>query len=366
MLRAPHSFRSFSHSKGGALSDGRLGQVVLSTPPCNLFQRRASGAYNPLIKRNKSPYMDFETLFPKKPIPAPTVVSAFTMAKQVKIEKLLTGASQRTWQGRVIRQLSIMKVQHAGRNDTGQITTKHLSGGTIKRLRFIDFKRARKDIFATVLRIEHDPSRSAHIALIQYEDGVLSYILAPITMRAGDKVIASERANITPGNCLPLKSIPVGSVIHNIEMRPGAGGQMIRAAGTHATILSKDADFATIKLKSTEIRKFPLACWATIGQLSNTMRAKRSLAKAGRNIWRGRRPHVRGNAMNPSDHPHGGGTHAKNSKRPPVSMWGIHRQGYKTRSKHKPRDMIVRRHLCKREAIKYGQERPNINVRTGR
>mmetsp|Transcript_63609 Transcript_63609/g.186047 ORF Transcript_63609/g.186047 Transcript_63609/m.186047 type:complete len:361 (-) Transcript_63609:75-1157(-) len=319
-----------------------------------LLPRRWAGCYSRIIKRNRVPFVDFETGFPKGPAPVQSVVGAFTLAKQQKLERLLEGTPQTTFKGRVIPRLSCWKVKHSGRNDVGRICTRHRGGGTRQRLRFVDFKRGRKDIPATILRIEYSPDRTAHVALVQYEDGVLSYILAPLTLRPGDQVIASETANIIPGNCLPLRSIPVGSIVHNIELRPGAGGQFIRAAGTFATVITKDNEYATIKLRSTEIRKFPLDCWASIGQLGNLERFMRFKGKAGVNRWLGRRPSVRGNAMNPSDHPHGGGTSAKHTKRPPVSPWGILRTGFKTRSPKKPLGLIVRRNLPGKVQKKYG------------
>jgi len=320
-----------------------------------LIARRWSGCYSRIIKRNRVPFVDFETGFPKAAPKPPTVQGAFTLAKQQKLERLLSATPQTTFKGRVIPKLSVWKVKHSGRNNWGKMTTRHRGGGTRQRLRFVDFKRGRKDIPATVLRIEYSPDRTAHVALLQYEDGVLSYILAPLILRPGDQVIASETANIIPGNCLPLRSIPVGSIIHNIELRPGAGGQFIRAAGTYAVVITKDKEHATIKLRSTEIRKFPLDCWASIGQLSNLDRFMQIRGKAGVNVWLGFRPSVRGNAMNPSEHPHGGGTSAKHTKRPPVSPWGILTKcGYKTRSPRKPLGLIVRRALPTKKQKKYG------------
>lgn len=322
-----------------------------------LIARRWAGCYSPIIKRNRVPFVDFETGFPKQTPAPPTVLAAFTLAKQQKLERLLEGTPQETFRGRVIPKLSTHRIKHSGRNNVGRLCTRHRGGGTRQRLRFVDFKRGRKDVPATVLRIEYSPDRTSHVALIQYEDGVLSYILAPLTIRPGDAVIASESANIIPGNCLPLRSIPVGSIIHNIEIRPGAGGQFIRAAGTYATVISKEAGYATIKLRSTEIRKFPVDCWATIGQLSNLEKFMRVKGKAGVNRWLGRRPSVRGNAMNPSDHPHGGGTSAKHTKWPPVTPWGIYCKGYKTRSPKKPLGLIVRRNLPGKVQKKYGLAR---------
>lgn len=320
----------------------------------SFLARRWSGSYSPIIKRNRVPFVDFETGYPKKDTGMKSVISAFTLAKQQKLDRLLEATPQVTFRGRVVPQLSIFRVRHAGRNNVGRVTTRHRMGGTCQRLRFVDFKRGRKDVPATVLRIEYSPDRTAHVALIQYEDGVLSYILAPLTLRPGDEVIASENANIIPGNCLPLKSIPIGSIVHNIELRPGAGGQFIRAAGTFATIITKDKEHATIKLRSTELRKFPLDCWASIGQLSHLERFMRSKQKAGKNRWLGWRPSVRGNAQNPSTHPHGGGTSANHTKRCPVSPWGIQRTGYKTRSPHKPLGLIVRRALPGKMQKKFG------------
>jgi ribosomal protein L2 len=209
-------------------------------------------------------------------------------------------------------------------------------------------------VSATVLRIEHAPDRSARVALVQYEDGVLSYILAPLLLRPGDVVLASENAPIAPGNCLPFRKIPIGSIVHNVEIRPGAGGQMIRAAGTYATILNKDEQYATLKLASTEIRKFQLDCWATIGQLSNQYRWYRVLGFSRRSLWLGRRPEVRGNAMQPSEHPHGGGTSSKHTKMPPRTKWGIPAWGFKTRDRKKPLGLIVTRRLGFRLQKKYG------------
>lgn len=320
--------------------------------------RRWAGCYSRLIKRNRVPFVDFETGFPKAEPTTPSVLGAFTLAKQQKLERLLEATPQETFKGRVIPKLSCNRVKHGGRNDSGRITTRHRGGGTKQRLRFVDFKRGRKDIPATVLRIEYSPDRTSHVALLQYEDGVLSYILAPLTLRPGDQVIASETANIVPGNCMPLRNIPVGSIVHNMELRPGAGGQFIRAAGTYATVITKDKEHATVKLRSSEIRKFPLDCWASIGQLSNLERFMRNKEKAGVNRWLGRRPSTRGNAMGPWDHPHGGGTSAKHTKRPPVSPWGILScAGFKTRSPLKPLGLIVRRKLPGKLQKKYGSAR---------
>ena|ERR1719284_361776 len=345
---------SFFRNPSSALVKSSSFLQGIVPPSSAVGSRRWAGNYSRMIKRNRVPFVDFETGFPKKAPEQASVLGAFTIAKQQKLEKLLEATPQTTFRGRVIPALSCHRVKHGGRNDTGRITIRHRGGGTRQRLRFVDMKRGRKDVPATVLRIEYSPDRTAHVALVQYEDGVLSYILAPLTVRPGDQVIASETANIIPGNSLPLRSIPVGSIVHGIELRPGAGAQFIRAAGTFATILSKDDEYATIKLRSTEIRKFPLDCWACIGQLSNLERFMRIKGKAGVNRWLGWRPSVRGNAQNPSDHPHGGGTSAKHTKRPPVSPWGILTNGFKTRSTRKPLGLIVRRNLPGKIQKKYG------------
>eukprot|EP00920_Eleutheroschizon_duboscqi_P019313 GHVT01045823.1.p1 GENE.GHVT01045823.1~~GHVT01045823.1.p1 ORF type:complete len:276 (-),score=49.18 GHVT01045823.1:1665-2492(-) len=258
--------------------------------------------------------------------------------------KLLEDSPQHLFQGSPVKELTTRRLQHSGRNCTGRITVRHRGGGHRQRLRFVDFKRARKDIFATVLRIEYDPCRTARLALLQYDDGVLSYILAAAAVRPGDRLLASENANIQPGNCLPFSRIPLGSIVHNVELRPGAGGAFARAAGAHATVVSKDNSFATLRLQSTEVRRFPLDCWATIGQLSNLGHGSRILGKAGVSRHLGRRPEVRGTCKNPVKHPHGGGSSKKHTKRNPVSLWGINIK-MATRDRKKPLGMVVRRRL---------------------
>eukprot|EP00389_Voromonas_pontica_P004096 GDKH01006082.1.p1 GENE.GDKH01006082.1~~GDKH01006082.1.p1 ORF type:complete len:359 (+),score=29.80 GDKH01006082.1:181-1257(+) len=306
--------------------------------------RGFSSLYSPLRKRNVPAYIDFETHFPKKELTPPTIRGAFTMAKQKKMLQLISD-TQTKFRGRVVKPLTALHIKHAGRSKAGEIRIRHRHGGTRQLLRFIDFKRARRDIFATVLRIEHDPTRTAYSALIQYEDGVLSYIIAPHAMRPGDRVLASANASIAPGNCLPLRALPIGTLVHNVELRPGAGGEIARAAGTYATILSKDTEYAVVRLLSTEIRKFSLDCWATVGQVSNPEHCNRRLGKAGANFWRGFRPSVRGNAMVPSRHPHGGGTSAKHNKMNPRTIWGVQQFGISMRYKHKPKDHLVRMRL---------------------
>ena len=304
--------------------------------------------------------MDFETgapknLFKLESVPALQSASSqvYSVSKQAQVIKDL-GVPVRIFKGRVIPQLSVPRVSHSGRNSTGTITTRHQGGGNKTRLRLIDYKRGRKDIPATVLRIEYCPNRTSFVALIQYEDGVLSYIVAPLALRPGDTVIASETAPIKAGNCLPLRSIPVGSIIHNIELRPGAGGQLQRAAGVFGTIVNLDEQHATIRLKSTELRKFDKNCWATIGQVSNTELYFKNRLKAGVTRWLGIRPQVAGTAQTPTTHPHGGGTGARHTKRPPVSPWGVHRSGMRTRAPKKPLGLITERKLSFKLQKKFG------------
>ncbi|KAF4665867.1 54S ribosomal protein L2 mitochondrial [Perkinsus olseni] len=297
--------------------------------------------YSPIIKRNRIPFINFETGAPKADMSQPSVVTPFTQEKQRKILKLVNEtAPLRLFRGRVIPQLSTFRFRGGGRLMTGQIGVFHRGGGHRQRLRLIDYKRGRKDIYATVLRIEYCPGRTSFLALIQYTDGVLSYIVAPETLRPGDRVVASETAPITPGNCLPLRNIPAGTIIHNLEPRPGAGGQINRSAGCFAAIMSKDTQWATIKLNSTEIKRFPLDCWAVVGQVGNANFWARAKGHCRVKRWLGWRPSVHGVAKNPVEHPHGGGTSHKGPKRNPVSPWGgLVLQ--KTRSRHKPRTNVI-------------------------
>ena len=224
-----------------------------------------------------------------------------------------------------------------GRNVYGRITMRFRGGGHKRMYRLVDFKRDRVDQEALVLAFEYDPNRSARIALIQYPDSTKSYILAPLELKVGDKVISTYEGEIEirPGNCLPLQKIPLGTAIHNIEIYPGKGGQMVRSAGNSAQIMAKEGNFAHIRLPSNEVRKIRLHCRCTIGQLGNVEHETRSIGKAGRNRWIGRRAHVRGAAMNPIDHPHGGGEGKSPQGNPhPVSPWGQKSKGLKTR-KHK-------------------------------
>ena len=232
--------------------------------------------------------------------------------------------------------------KHAGRNSYGRITVRHHGGGNKQKYRVIDFKRDKDDMFATVLRLEYDPNRSAFIALLEYEDGEKRYILAPVGLKAGDKVVSGPGADIKPGNCLPLANIPLGTVIHNIELKPGKGAQLVRSAGTSAQLMAKENGFAQVRLASSEVRMVPLNCKATIGQVGNTDHENIKLGKAGRKRWMGIRPHVRGVVMNPNDHPHGGGEGKSPIGMPsPVTPWGKPTLGYKTRKKNKASDKYI-------------------------
>ncbi|WP_287154642.1 50S ribosomal protein L2 [Candidatus Solincola tengchongensis] len=232
----------------------------------------------------------------------------------------------------------------AGRNNRGRITTRHKGGRVKRRYRIIDFKRDKDGIPAKVVAIEYDPNRTARIALLHYEDGEKRYILAPLNLKVGDRVMSGPDADIKPGNALPLSAIPVGTTIHNIELKPGAGGKMVRAAGGAAQLMAKEGEFAHIRLPSSEVRLVSLKCRATVGQLGNVEHELQSEGKAGRGRWKGRRPTVRGTVMNPVDHPHGGGEGKSSAGRHPVTPWGKPTLGYRTRKKNKPSNKyIVRR-----------------------
>ena len=234
-----------------------------------------------------------------------------------------------------------------GRNTNGRITCRHRGGGHKRHYRVIDFKRDKIDIPAKVAAIEYDPNRSARIALLHYADGEKRYILAPLNLKVDDEVISSTRADIKPGNTLPLKNIPLGTQIHNIELKLGKGGQIVRSAGTYAQLMAKEDPYALVKLPSGEVRMVLLKCKATIGQLGNLMHENISLGKAGRRRWLGRRPKVRGVAMNPIDHPMGGGEGRSSGGRHPCSPWGIPSKGYKTRT-NKRTDRYIVKHRTKK------------------
>ncbi len=228
-----------------------------------------------------------------------------------------------------------------GRNNNGRITTRHIGGGHKRRYRIIDFKRRKDGVPAKVATIEYDPNRSARIALLHYADGEKRYILAPLRLGVGDTVMSGPGADIKPGNSLPLRDIPTGTIVHNIELQPGRGGQMCRSAGVGAQLMAKDGDYATLRLPSTEMRMVHLECRATIGQVGNTTHENISIGKAGRSRWKGVRPTVRGSAMNPVDHPHGGGEGKSNSGRHPVTPWGKPTNGHRTRNKKKASQKLI-------------------------
>ena len=247
------------------------------------------------------------------------------------------------------RSLTTSLKKNAGRNSYGRITVRHHGGGARRKYRIIDFKRNKVDAVATVIAIEYDPNRSANIALIQYEDGEKAYILAPIGLKVNDKVMSGENADIKPGNCLPIYAIPVGTMIHCIELKPGKGAQMVRSAGNAAQLMAKEGKYAHVRLPSGEMRLVSINCKATIGQVGNTEHENVKLGKAGKSRWLGKRPEVRGSVMNPNDHPHGGGEGKSPVGRPgPVTPWGKPALGYKTRNKKKASNkFIVKRRNAK-------------------
>ncbi len=234
------------------------------------------------------------------------------------------------------------KNKSGGRNNLGRITTRHIGGGHKQRYRIIDFKRNKDGIPAVVERIEYDPNRSAHIALILYKDGERRYIIAPRGVTSGTELVSGVEAPIKPGNALPIRNIPVGTTVHCIELKPAKGAQVARSAGTSAQVLAKEGAYATLRLRSGEMRKVLCECKATIGEVGNQEHGLRSLGKAGANRWRGIRPTVRGVAMNPIDHPHGGGEGRTSGGRHPVSPWGMPTKGKKTRSNKRTDHLIVR------------------------
>ena len=253
------------------------------------------------------------------------------------------------WKGKPVKGLTEGKHSTGGRNNHGRITSRFRGGGHKQAYRIVDFKRRKYDVAATVERLEYDPNRTAFIALIKYADGELSYILAPQRLKAGDPVISGSRVDIKPGNAMPLAAIPVGTIIHNIELKVGAGGKMARSAGTFAQLVGKDQGYAQIKLTSGELRVVRAECMATIGAVSNADHQNEQLGKAGRRVWMGRRPHNRGVVMNPVDHPHGGGEGKSGQGNPhPVSPWGLQTKGKKTRRNKRTDGMIVQRRKNKR------------------
>ena len=245
--------------------------------------------------------------------------------------------------GKPHKGLTETKNKTGGRNNNGRITTRHVGGGHKQKYRIIDFKRNKDGIKAVVERLEYDPNRTANIALLKYADGERRYIIAPKGLQEGDELQSGDAAPIRAGNCLPMRNIPMGSVIHNIELKPGKGAQMARSAGTSAQLVAKEGAYVTLRLRSTEMRRVLAECRAVLGEVSNGEHNLRSLGKAGATRWRGVRPTVRGVVMNPVDHPHGGGEGKTSGGRHPVTPWGVPTKGYKTRKNKRTDKMIVRR-----------------------
>jgi large subunit ribosomal protein L2 len=251
--------------------------------------------------------------------------------------------------GKPVKSLTQGLSKSGGRNNTGRITAYQKGGGHKRTYRIIDFKRRKFDVQGTVERLEYDPNRTAFIALIKYDDGELAYILAPQRLSAGDKVIAAERADVKPGNAMPLKSMPIGTIVHNVELKPGKGAQVARSAGAYAQLVGRDAGMAILRLNSGEQRLVSGTCMATVGAVSNPDHSNINLGKAGRSRWLGRRPHVRGVVMNPVDHPHGGGEGRTSGGRHPVTPWGKPTKGKRTRSNKSTDQFIMRsRHARKK------------------
>jgi large subunit ribosomal protein L2 len=246
------------------------------------------------------------------------------------------------WKGKPVKSLTEGLTKSGGRNNTGRITVFHRGGGHKRRYRLVDFKRTKFDVVGTVERLEYDPNRTAFIALVNYADGTQAYILAPQRLKAGDQVVAGDKVDVKPGNAMPLKSMPIGTIIHNVELTPGKGGQMARSAGTYAQLVGRDGGYAQIKLASGELRMVRLECMASVGAVSNPDNMNTSMGKAGRHRWLGIRPTVRGVAMNPIDHPHGGGEGRTSGGRHPVTPWGKPTKGKRTRSNKATDKFIIR------------------------
>jgi large subunit ribosomal protein L2 len=252
------------------------------------------------------------------------------------------------WKGDPVKALVEGKRRKGGRNNNGRITAWHIGGGHKQKYRIIDLVRSKSDVGATVERLEYDPNRTAFIALLKYDDDEISYILAPQRLKAGDRVYAGDKVDIKPGNALPLRNIPTGTIIHNIEMKAGKGGQLARSAGTYAQLVGRDGDYAQLKLSSGELRLVRSECRATIGAVSNPDQKNINLGKAGRTRWLGKRPTVRGVVMNPVDHPHGGGEGKTSGGRHPVTPWGKPTKGKKTRGKKTSDRLIIRRRSARK------------------
>ena len=247
------------------------------------------------------------------------------------------------WKGKPVKSLTQGLTKTGGRNNTGRITTRHIGGGHARRYRIIDFKRRKFGMEATVERLEYDPNRTAYIALVKYKDGTQSYIIAPQRLQKGDIVVSGEKVDVKPGNAMMIKNIPVGTIIHNVEMKPGKGGQLARSAGAYVQLVARESGTIQIKLGSGEVRRIPQECMATVGAVSNADHMNEQMGKAGRNRWKGIRPSVRGVVMNPVDHPHGGGEGKSSGGRHPVTPWGKGTKGTKTRNNKRTDRWIVRR-----------------------
>lgn len=273
--------------------------------------------------------MPVRKLKPTSPGVRQMTISTFEEITKTKPEKSLTEGRHRK----------------AGRNVSGRITVRHRGGGTKRKYRIIDFRRTKEGVPATVVAIEYDPFRTSRIALIEYQDGEKAYIIAPLGLKPGDTVMAGPEADIKPGNALALQDIPVGTIVHNVELKPGRGAQLARSAGTSAQLMAKEGKYALLRLPSGELRRVPVQGKATVGQVGNAEHENINIGKAGRNRWLGKRPTVRGVVMNPVDHPHGGGEgKSPIGRKHPVTPWGKPALGKKTRKKHKPSDrLIVRR-----------------------
>ena len=257
--------------------------------------------------------------------------------------QLVTVDRSGLYKGAPVKALTQGKSSTGGRNNTGRITSRFRGGGHKRAYRIIDFRRTKQDVPATVERLEYDPNRTAFIALIKYQDGELAYILAPQRLSAGDTVVSGEHVDVKPGNAMPLGNIPIGTIVHNIELKIGKGGQMVRAAGAGAQLMARDGGWAQVKLPSGEVRKVHVDCYATVGQVGNLEHENVSIGKAGRNRWLGWRSHNRGVTMNPVDHPMGGGEGRTSGGRHPTTPWGVPTKGYKTRNNKRTDQMIVRR-----------------------
>jgi len=256
------------------------------------------------------------------------------------------------WKGRPVKNLTEGLTKKGGRNNTGRITARRRGGGAKRLYRIVDFKRTKVDVPATVERIEYDPNRTAFIALVRYNDGEQAYILAPQRLAVGDTVVSASKADIKPGNAMPFSGMPIGTIVHNIELKPGKGGQIARAAGTYAQFVGRDGGYAQIRLSSGELRLVRQECIATVGAVSNPDNSNQNLGKAGRTRHMGKRPSVRGVAMNPIDHPHGGGEGRTSGGRTPVTPWGVDTKGKRTRDKNKASQKLI---IRSRHAKKKGR-----------